>query len=328
MKNDKIFRKIVQIDKNDNVDITHNSTLILIGSCFSNKIGQCLKNTGFSTTQPFGTIFNPITIADNLLRIVNRKYFNEEDLVKVNNVFFSWSHSSKNYFSMNKSKLLSDLNNEINALNNSFSKNPILLLTFGTSIVYELNNQVVGNCHKQPHSHFNKRRLSVEEVVLRWKDIINKCKNQTFVFTVSPVRHYKDGIVENNRSKAVLILAIDQLLKLYPNQVFYFPSYEIVMDELRDYRFYNSDMIHPNNDSVDYIWKRFQETYFNTKTIEIVNRCEKIRQSLNHKPFFNDGVEYQSFAKKLKNKIDLICIETPLYDWSKELNEFDKQYSI
>lgn len=325
MKNDKIFRKIVQIVKNDNLEVTHNSTLILIGSCFSNEIGKRLKYTGFSTFQPFGTIFNPITIADNLLRILNKKYFTDEDLVKVNNVFFSWSHSSKNYHNINSAELMFDLNNEIDTLNYSFTKNTILLLTFGTSIVYELNNQVVGNCHKQPQNYFKKRRLSVEEVVLRWKDVINKCKNQTFIFTVSPVRHYKDGTIENSRSKAVLILAIDKLLKLYPNQVFYFPSYEIVMDELRDYRFYNSDMIHPNNDSVDYIWEKFQETYFNTKTIDIVNSCEKIRKSLNHKPFFNDGVEYQSFAKKLKNKIDLISIETPLYDWSKELNELDKE---
>ena len=325
MKNDKIFRKIVQIVKNNRIDLNHKSSLILIGSCFSSEIGKRLKNAGFSTTQPFGTIFNPMTIADNLLRIVDKNYFIAKDLVKEKNIFYSWNHSSKNYSSKNPTELLSYLNNEIDELNNSFATNPILIMTLGTSIVYELNNKIVGNCHKQPQSNFKKRRLSVEEVVLRWKDIINKCENQTFVFTVSPVRHYKDGIIENNKSKAVLILAIDQLLKLYPNQVFYFPSYEIVMDELRDYRFYNSDMIHPSNDSVDYIWTKFQETYFNAKTIDIVNRCEKIRQSLNHNPFYNNGDEYQSFAEKLKNKIDLISSETPLCDWSNELNEIKKE---
>ena len=325
MKNDKIFRKTVQIVKNNNINLTHNSSLILIGSCFSLEVGNRLKKSGFEINQPFGTVFNPITIGNNLLRIIDKNYFTKNELVEKNNVFYSWHHSSKHYSDNDSKTLIEKLNTEIDTLNISFSKNPILLLTFGTSIVYEYNNKIVGNCHKQPSNHFQKRRLSIDDVVSNWKNVIKKCPNQHFIFTVSPVRHYKDGIVENNRSKSVLILAIDELIKLFPNQLSYFPSYEIVMDELRDYRFYNYDMIHPNKDSVDYIWMKFQETYMNNKTTEIINKCDKLRQALDHKPFINNSKEHQQFLKILKQKIVSISNETPLYNWSDELGDINRE---
>ncbi|MDG2343225.1 MAG: GSCFA domain-containing protein [Flavobacteriales bacterium] len=325
MKNDKIFRKIVQIVKNNNINLTHNSSLIMIGSCFSLEVGKRLKKACFEINQPFGTIFNPITIGNNLLRIIDKDNFTKNDLIEQNNVFYSWHHSSKNYYDNDSTALIKKVNGEIDSLNKSFSKNPILILTFGTSIVYEYNNKIVGNCHKQPSNHFQKRRLSIEDIVSCWKNIIKKCPDQHFIFTVSPVRHYKDGIVENNRSKAVLILAIDELVKLFPNQISYFPSYEIIMDELRDYRFYNADMIHPNKESVEYIWIKFQETYMNNKTIEIINKCDKLRQALDHKPFLNSSKEYEQFLENLKQKIASISNQTPLYNWSDEIVKINSE---
>ncbi|MBM77296.1 MAG: hypothetical protein CL846_02330 [Crocinitomicaceae bacterium] len=323
MKNDKIFRKTVQIIKNENVELTHNSSLILMGSCFSNEIGKRLNSSGFLTSQPFGTIFNPMTLGDNLIRIYEKTLFTKNDLTLNNGVFFSWNHSGKKYNNNDFSVLLNKINNEIEILHSSLDDCPFLLLTFGTSIVYEHKRKIVGNCHKHPSNYFQKRILSVENIVSYWKEVIKKYPYQHFIFTVSPVRHYKDGIIENNRSKAVLILAIDQLMKLFPNQTSYFPSYEIVMDELRDYRFYNSDMIHPNNESVEYIWSKFQDAYMNKKTINIVHQCEKIRQSINHKPLMSSKIEYKSFLNKVKEKITDISYKTPLYNWEDELKNLD-----
>jgi hypothetical protein len=328
MKNDKIFRKIVQIVNNNNIKLNHKTPLILMGSCFSSEIGKRLGLSGFNTHQPFGTIFNPITLGENLIRLYNKSFFYENDLTFNREVFYSWAHSGKSYSNKNSELLLKDINNEIRKIHKSLINETVLILTFGTSIVYEHNNNIVGNCHKHPSSYFSKRRLTVNDIVSHWKNIITSFQNHSFIFTVSPVRHYKDGIIENNRSKASLILAIDELVKLFPNQVSYFPSYEIVMDELRDYRFYNADMIHPSKESVDYIWSKFQETHMSKSTIDTIVECEKIRQSLNHKPFSSDTKDYQLFLHNLKEKISLIFNKTPHYDWSNELEKIDKELLV
>ncbi len=328
MKNNKVFRKIVQIAQSNHIELKHDSPLILLGSCFSSEIGKQLRFSGFNVYQPFGTIFNPITLGDNLIRIKNKSFFSENDLTTNKEVFYSWNHSSKVYNNKDAKSLLKFINNEVELIHNSIVNNPVFILTFGTSIVYEYNNNIVGNCHKQPSNFFTKKRLTVNDIVTHWKKIITSFNKHSFVFTVSPVRHYKDGIVENNRSKAVLILAIDELVKLFPDQVNYFPSYEIIIDELRDYRFYNSDMIHPSNESVEYIWSKFQESYMSHYTMDIISKCEKIRQSLNHKPFSSNKQEHNIFLNKLKDKISLICNETPLYDWSNEIGVINKKLLV
>jgi hypothetical protein len=178
-----------------------------------------------------------------------------------------------------------------------------IIVTFGTAWVYEYQGQVVANCHKLPAKEFVRRRLTVEEIVSQWQSIIERMPNKHWIFTVSPIRHVKDGLHENQLSKAILLQAIDELLSRFSSSIYcldYFPSYEIVMDELRDYRFYERDMLHPNPIAIDIIWDRFLETYSNTNVREVCMLVDKYRKMKQHKPFFPDREEYKQHQSKME----------------------------
>jgi GSCFA family len=184
-----------------------------------------------------------------------------------------------------------------------------MVLTLGTANVFieKKSNQVVNNCHKIPPPYFDKKRLSVEEVVLNLKSTFEKIFIQNIdcqiVITVSPIRHLRDGLIENNRSKAVLLLACAELSDLFPN-VHYFPAYELVIDDLRDYRFYAPDMMHPTDQAIDYIWQHFTDTFFNEKTKMIVEEVQKINLMKQHRPLHPNTEGYQQFVNNLQQKVD------------------------
>ena len=310
-----------------NIDLDHSRKIISLGSCFASNIHEIFNNYGFDTLYPYRTIYNPVTIANNLNRMLNNKPYDELDITKLNEVFFSWFHSGRIY-GYDKTSLLEKINQEDYSLFNSIKEKPLIIITFGSSIVFSLKNknQIVANCHKQPSNLFKKRRLSIKEIVDKWIPLFERI-NADFIVSVSPVRHYRNGFIENSRSKAVLLLAIEELIKIFPQKVTYFPSYEIMMDELRDYRFYGKDWVHPSEEAINYIWKKFSNALFSSSVKDIVDKISNIRLRLNHKPNYGFTNDYKKFLIKLREDIVQISHKTPLYSWDNEIKKIDNLIS-
>lgn len=277
------FTTKVNIPKSS-FDITHKDKLLLLGSCFTENIGDYLKNYQFPVhTNPFGIIYHPISIFNSLENIISQKKYTESDLIYHNELFISLEHHG-DFSGTNKENVLSNINTAIEKSHTFFNLSNYIVITLGTSFVYEYiaQHKIVANCHKIPNTAFKKRLLSVSEIVDAFHKFSTKITDKTILFTVSPVRHWRDGASENLRSKSILIESIHQIIEQNSN-CFYFPAYEIMMDELRDYRYYAEDMLHPNTVAVKYIWKRFSETYFSEKTAQINQRIEKINLLLQHR---------------------------------------------
>lgn len=294
------FRKIIK-PTNTDIEIDYKSKVCFLGSCFSDSISEKFNNARFEVlSNPFGVAFNPLSIANQLVE-------NDFRIFETNQRFKSW-----NYHSILNSKSKQELENTIkfkkDNLRNFIKKSDVIFVTFGSAWVYELidDGEIVANCHKESQHKFRKRLLNVSEIVEKWKNIIKNNSLKKWVFTVSPVRHWKDGVRENNVSKGILHQAIQELLGL--ENVSYFPSYEIVVDELRDYRFYKEDMLHPNDLAVDYIWDYFKNTYFTTISKEQVSRVEQLKRNLEHKPFDEESESFINFQKK--NEIEKEKVNT------------------
>ncbi|MEP2689727.1 GSCFA domain-containing protein [Maribacter dokdonensis] len=286
-----------------NNPIDYSSQLLLLGSCFSENIGAKLSYYKFQGIQnPFGILFHPLAIERIIEKSVNQEFFTEEDVFNENEQWHSFdAHSSLS--NPSKAQIIEDLNNAISRTSTQLNTASHIIITLGTAWVYRKtsSNKVVANCHKVPQSNFTKELLSVEEVVKSLKRVITfvQSLNPTvqFIFTVSPVRHLKDGFLENQRSKAHLIAAIHQVLN--EDRVSYFPSYELMMDELRDYRFYAKDMIHPNETAIEYIWEKFVEVWLASNTSSTMKKIEKIQKGMLHKPFNENSDQHQKFLVKL-----------------------------
>ena len=310
------FRTEVSIQKSS-LELNHNRPILSYGSCFAFEIFKKLRNYGFHIQHPGGVIYNPISILDIILRGLNNISYESKDLVINRNTHFSWFHNGKDYHDVSSEKLIHQLNDENTIVKELFKNKPLILITFGTAIVHELQStsQIVANCHKQNSTLFRKRKLTVEEIITPWKNLIQQVDAE-FIFTVSPVRHLKDGLVENNLSKSALFLAVEEIISAFPDKSTYFPSYEILLDELRDYRFYDSDWIHPSQEAVDYIWEKFSRSFIADYNQKLILEIEKIRKDLNHKILFEIDKE---FYKKLLKKIQLIKPKTPHYSWEHEI---------
>ncbi|MEI8060115.1 MAG: GSCFA domain-containing protein, partial [Ferruginibacter sp.] len=242
--------------------IKHQHQLFLIGSCFTEQIGNKLKQFKFRVLDnPNGILFNPISISKSISSYIKNKQYIETDLFYQNESWNSWEHHSR-FSHPEKEECLRIINTSQQLAHHFLKTTDWLLITLGSAFVYELeNNKVVANCHKVPTDKFNKKILIVEEVVTALQNIISEVKMYNpftkIIFTISPVRHLRDGFVENNRSKATLINAVHQILS---DEVLYFPAYELVVDDLRDYRFYAEDMVHPNYSATNYVWEKFITT--------------------------------------------------------------------
>ncbi len=247
--------------------VNYEDKILTLGSCFSESIGKKLENVYFNTLiNPFGVLFNPVSIKNSLYYLLENKKFTEEDLFFDGNLWHSFSHSSI-FSDINKEKVLREINLKLEESISFLQKTNFLFITFGSAWVYEYikTGEIVTNCHKLPASEFTRYRLSVEDIVNSYKELIFSLKLNNpglhIIFTVSPIRHWKDGAHENNLSKSTLLLAIDTLQKQF-DYISYFPAYEILLDELRDYRYYAADMFHPSEVAVDYIWKIFCDCFF------------------------------------------------------------------
>ena len=309
-----LFYTKVPVPKSVN-PIDYTSKIVSLGSCFAENMGEKFHYFKFqSVVNPFGIIFNPVSIENLVLRVVTNQKFTEEDIFFHNDLWHSYemhselSHPDKETFLQNLNQILEQTNNQITASTH-------IIITYGTSWVYrnKSSKKIVANCHKVPQSQFDKEILSVETIettIQNTIDVIRKINpNCAFIFTVSPVRHIKDGFIENQRSKAHLITAIHSS-NCHPEPVEghlptsnYFPSYEIMMDELRDYRFYAEDMLHPSQTAIDYIWVRFFENYISEENYSTMEEVCSIQKGLAHRPFNPDSDSHQKFISSLNDNI-------------------------
>jgi len=299
--------------------IGYNSRIVSLGSCFAVNIGQKFDYFKFrNVTNPFGIIFHPLAIEKIIGFAVNGTTFTEADIFFHNERWHSFdAHSDLS--EANKDALLANLNNAATLLGNELKQASHIIFTLGTAWVYRytLSNALVANCHKVPQKEFAKELLSTDVIAQSLQNISELVSNVNpdakIIFTVSPVRHIKDGFTENQWSKANLISALHQTLNNKPQtkNSCYFPSYEIMMDELRDYRFYAEDMIHPNPVAIDYIWQQFTSAWISEETQHTMKLADTIQKSLLHRPFNPDSNSHKKFTANLGTKIAMLQEQHP-----------------
>lgn len=321
------LRTIVNINPSPD-KITYNNGTMFIGSCFASSIGEKLLSGKLPVIiNPAGSVYNPVSVCNTLDSIVSGRKFTEDDLYNNKGTWLSFSHYTD--FSSDNPSVVLDRINAVSAEAFAFLKNcRHLFITLGTARVYRLKStgKIVSNCHKIPADFFTSELLTVDTIVNLWKEQIKKLK--TFnphlktVFTVSPVRHWKDGAHGNQVSKSVLFLSIEDLLK-YDADIDYFPAYELLMDDLRDYRYYADDMLHPSPLAVNYIWKAFSETYLEEKSFDIYNKVERITKALNHRLKSDSGDKIKDFAEKILKQISDTERSVPSVDFSREKKYFN-----
>lgn len=307
-----------------NFDILHQSKLFLIGSCFSENIGAKLLENKFDiVVNPFGILYNPISISNAIKKIRDEYVFTKDDFILHNNLYHSLLHHGS-FSNINLDEAVSSVNTELKHASYTLNQANLLLITFGTSYVFrwKKTGEVVGNCHKISSIQFQRERLTVEAIVREWTKLIEELlelnQDLKFIFTVSPIRHLKDGLHENQLSKATLHLAIDSLINKFPKNIFYFAAYEILMDQLRDYRFYADDMLHPSQIAQEYIWKRFSEVYFSDQTQQICFEWQKIRKSLFHKPHNQNTDTYKQFVHRTIQALETFELKYPSLSCTEE----------
>ena len=304
------FRTTLNVKQSD-LKIALSDKVLCVGSCFSENIGAKLKDLQMPVClNPFGISFNPMSMAESLSDCQDNCPFNDGDLYFDGELYHSWQHHGS-FSSTDAKKTLEHIRENIQEAHNFLKGSAVILLTFGTAWVYELReqNRVVNNCHKAPAKMFRKRLLSVAEIVETYTPIISEFlkTGKKIIFTVSPIRHLRDGFVENNISKSVLILAVAQLKTVFGASIEYFPAYEILLDDLRDYRFYADDMIHPSDVAIEYIWSLFQSVYFDKSTHEKIKEINKLQKMSAHRSLHTETKTYEKFQtelSELKKKIN------------------------
>ncbi|WP_167616116.1 GSCFA domain-containing protein [Maribellus sediminis] len=301
---------------------------IFMGSCFTENVGQRMEDLKYPVDiNPFGILYNPMSVASGLELLLAAKHFSEDDLIEHNGLWHSFSHHGR-FSTTGKSEMLEGINDRLEASAKSLKEADFLFLTFGTAWIYRYNKtgKVVSNCHKIPAAEFNRERLSVTGIVATYKDLLPRIRKQNsnlkVVFTVSPIRHWKDGAIENQRSKATLLLAIDELQNQFPGFCTYFPSYEIVMDELRDYRFYAADMLHISDVAIDHIWQIFEESLIDAESRQLAKKVLKIRNAVSHRPFNMNTPEFNKFIQKFYKNILELEAEYPYLNLKLEKEHF------
>ncbi len=305
--------------------IDYDSKIMLLGSCFAENIGKKFSYFKYqATTNPFGIIFNAVSLEKLIRCVVENKKFTENDIFFHNELWHCYEVHSE-LSNPDKDLFLSHLNSILESTHRHIAALTHCIITLGTSWVYSNieTHEIVANCHKVPQKQFTKELLSIEQTEKSLENIIllihSVNPNCHFIFTVSPVRHIKDGFIENTLSKAHLIAAIHSILnKKFSTSLEvtnqnrnYFPSYEIMMDELRDYRFYAEDMLHPNQTAIDYIWLRFYEHYISESAAKLMEEVDAIQKGLAHRPFNPNTESHQKFLAQLNLKIETIKKKLP-----------------
>lgn len=304
------FRTKIEL-QNFQPAIGHNEKIMMLGSCFTENIGERLTRGMFDVDiNPFGTLYNPASIAQSVDRLLEGHEFAKEELFEYQGTWHSFAHHSR-FSSSNPDTALERINERFRNAADNLRQARHLIVTFGTAFVFSLeeNGEIVANCHKLPAARFRRTRLSVDEIVETWTALLHrllKVNPDLYVtFTVSPIRHLADGAHGNQLSKSTLLLAVDRLMEAIP-QCRYFPSYEIQLDELRDYRFYAADMTHPSEVAVDYIYTRFSEACFSDSARQAAADCEKLYRQLHHRPLTDNAeaiARFKASTEKLRRQL-------------------------
>jgi hypothetical protein len=301
--------------------IEYGDKLMLIGSCFTENIGAKFKSHLFEISEnPYGILFNPVSVTNTLTEIMDLRKYKSDDLFQHNELWHSWSHHSR-FSAIEKELAVENINRTILDAHHFLKSANRLVITLGSAWLYHLTNeaplgkgQVVANNHKGPINWFFKSLMQPNELLESLHALVARLQtfnpNLQIVFTISPVRHLREGLIENNRSKAVLIHAVHELVS-QSNQVDYFPAYEYVMDDLRDYRFYAEDLVHPNFAASGYVWDKLVETYMDHKTQAIMKQIAELQLAMNHKPFFTGSVEHQKFLQSCILKTETLMAAYP-----------------
>jgi hypothetical protein len=311
-----------------NFPISHKTPIMLLCSCFAENIGHELENFKFNIDlNPFGVLFNPVSICKSIERLIEGKIFGEDELFFFNDNWHSFMHHSRFSFP-DKRICLQQINKRLELSTEFIRSAHTLILTFGTAWVFyhELTNQPVANCHKMPSGNFNRRILDIDSVVNDYENLFSSLKKLNeklnIILTVSPVRHLKDGAEENQLSKSILLVAVHELCR--KGYATYFPAYEIVLDDLRDYRFYESDMVHPSDQAIEYIFEKFSNSWLNEDAIKLNVQIMDIKKATRHHPIFPDSKSFQTFSKNYLKKIAALEKQYSFLDFSDEKKYFEK----
>lgn len=289
--------------------ISHRRLTMLIGSCFTENIGRMMIQDLFPVEiNPTGVLYNPASIASALDRIMENRTYTESELVEDCGVYHSMDHHSS-FSSPEKTVMLSRINQSLATAHDTLSNAETLIVTFGTATAYNYlaTGRVAGNCHKLPQSSFKKIRFTVDEITDMWTELTDRLerfnRNLKLIFTVSPIRYKAYGMHGSQVDKAILLMATEQIVEQLGGKAFYFPAYEIMLDDLRDYRFYDTDMIHPSKQAVEYIYESFQKTFYDKSTIEFASQCNKLTRRLSHRFMVNDPVRIKAFKNETETII-------------------------
>jgi GSCFA family len=313
--------------------INHQHKLMLVGSCFTENIGEKLLAHKFSVKQnPNGILFNPVSVKEAIENYIANKAVTENDLFYLNEAYHSWQHHSR-FSGVTKEEAVAKINISTNAAHQYLQQTDFIVITLGSAWVYELTDKaanatiknVAANNHKAPADWFNRRLLSNQEVINEIDAMVSQLQNFNqaikIIFTISPVRHLREGFVENNRSKAALINAVHLATETF-NNVFYFPAYELVIDDLRDYRFYAEDMVHPNYAATNYVWQKFVATCIDEPSQQLMLAINEINAAINHKPFNPVSAAHKKFQEINLDKIKTLQRQHQYLDFTKEEQYF------
>ena len=315
--------------------IGHHHRTMLIGSCFTENMGEKLERHKFSVFQnPNGILFNPVSVSEAIINIIEQKVYTPKDLFCHNETWHSWQHHSR-FSGVSPEEAVQKINSTAVAARQFLKKADHLLITLGSAWVYTLTGKaanatpgtVAANNHKAPADWFERRLMRPDQVISVLGTMLDQLgafnPGIQVIFTISPVRHLREGVIDNNRSKAVLIQAVHDLVNRL-EKLYYFPAYELVIDDLRDYRFYAEDLVHPNFQATSYVWNKFTEACMDADTRYLMKEIHEINLAYQHKPFNPDTEQHQKFLQSYHTKTTLLQQQYPQLDFSAELAYFSK----
>lgn len=311
------FRTQIQIEPST-LRLNHSNRVLMIGSCFSEHIAERMVCAGFHVANnPFGILFNPASIVATIERLATGARYTIDDLQNGNGRWFSYDFHG-DFAARSAEEALERMNRAVEQGAEALAAADCVVLTLGTSWTYRLRTgDVVANCHKMPAQLFERELLSVEQIVALLDGVIDKyLKNKWVVLTISPVRHIADGLDQNSLSKAILRVAVEQLVRKR-TEVSYFPSFEIMNDDLRDYRFYERDMVHPSSVAIDYIWECWRAWAIDPQAEPAMREAERVWTAAKHRPSEPDSQAHREFCEKMLERIDRLVVSYPATDWQR-----------
>ena len=314
------------------VKIDYRDRIMLVGSCFTEHIGDSLSDLKFQVMQnPNGILFDPSSVAASITSYIENKMYSAEELMQLNELWQSWQHHSR-FSGINKDEVLDVINNSQHEAHSFLRGARWLIITLGTSFSYRLKDRgmPVANCHRAPATWFDKHMMSIDETITAFDTMLYRLfqfnPSINIIFTVSPVRHIRDGIVDNNRSKARLLESVHHLVNKFP-RLFYFPSYELVIDVLRDYRFYDIDLVHPNFQATQFVIEQFMNHYVNETSVTLSKEIEKIMIAKKHKPFQPETDAHRNFLKLHAERTKNLMSSYPFLSLQEELDFFGQGHA-